>query len=222
LGAHVGIGETVTWNRSDPLERSTAEDGKRESKRANQAVRDYLLMGPARSLRKLLASYQGDENAPTHSWAQLSFLSVKFDWVARSEQFDKLQQDKARAAYEARRAEIMEKGFALAHERVAVLSDMAKKLLTEFDEEDRLWLPDVKGIGSNENFQAIDIVRFNAGLVSEIRGILDDLAAETGGRVKETKNSGSIQLVQITSDDLANARKSATDYERELLDDGAE
>ncbi len=204
MGAHVGIGETVTWNRSDPLERSTAEDGKRESKRANQAVRDYLLMGPARSLRKLLASYQGDENAPTHSWAQLSFLSVKFDWVARSEQFDKLQQDKARAEYEARRVEIMSTGLALEHERVEVLKRLHEKLNGYLSDENLVWLRDTKAIrtGSHievgENgkmavagdYQVIDTITFNAALIGKVLETVDALAAETGGRVRKTELTG--------------------------------
>ena len=33
-------------------------------------------------------------------------------------------------------------------------------------------------------------------------------------------DSGSIQLVQITSDDMAKARQTATDYEKALLEDG--
>lgn len=90
------------WLHDDPSERAISAEGMRESKRANQALRDYLLMGPARSLRKLRANYQAQPIAPTTSWATLSKWSVEFEWVARSKTFDDLQHQKALDEYEAR------------------------------------------------------------------------------------------------------------------------
>lgn len=53
-----------------------------------------------------------------------------------------------------------------------------------------VWLRDVKGIGSFDNFERVEIVRFNAALISEYRGTLDDLAKETGGRHHTVEMTG--------------------------------
>jgi len=41
-----------------------------------------------------------------------------------------------------------------------------------------IWLPDVKEVGG----QVVDIERFNAAIVDQYRGALDDIAKEVGGR----------------------------------------
>lgn len=53
-----------------------------------------------------------------------------------------------------------------------------------------VWLRDVKGIGSFENFERVEIVRFNAALIAEYRGTLDDLAKESGGRHHTVEMTG--------------------------------
>jgi hypothetical protein len=210
-----------TWNMDDPLGNAVRSNGMREAKRANKAARDYMLMGTARSLRKLLAKYMEDPSAPTKSWTTIQGWSMHFDWVKRAERFDLLQQQAAQEMFRARQQHIMQSGLALIHERVEKLNKIFERLYENFESDDKLWLPDTKGIGSNENFREVEIVRFNTGLVSELRGVLEDIASETGGRIKETKNTGSIQLVQVTSDDMAKARQTAEDFEKSLLgDDG--
>jgi hypothetical protein len=143
--------------------------------------------------------------------ATLKAWSAKYDWVARAELYDaEIERIKNE-----RRREIMESGLALDHERVERLKGLANFLLDEIektappvrviDEEGneglvdgeryRVWLPDVKQIGSGETAERVDIERYNSAIFSDLRGILDDLAKETGGRVaKQDITSGGEKL----------------------------
>jgi len=95
----------VVWDASHPLERCQGE-----SRNANAALRDYALMGSGRSLRKLLARYDGrsaddaqTEEPPTRYWSTLSGWSCKFDWVARVARWDEIQHEQAVREFEAAR-----------------------------------------------------------------------------------------------------------------------
>ena len=98
----------IVWDRTDPLAQARGE-----SKRANQALRDYAAMGPGRSLRKLHEHYiqQASSNPPTGfrppttSFATLSTWSLKHDWTARADRFDALAALDAEAAWRKRREE---------------------------------------------------------------------------------------------------------------------
>jgi hypothetical protein len=79
-----------------------------------------------------------------------------------------------------------------------------------------VWLRDYKQIGSGEFAEKVDIYRFNAALVSEYRAALDDIAKEVGGRKQKVdmEHSGT---VDVTGDDLVEARRAAQEFEQELL-----
>ena len=117
-------------------------------------------------------------------------MAAEWRWRERAEAWDKHLSDRAAAEAEAKRMAILTGGFAQRHERVRALDDVAQLLLDELYETNKRWLPDVKQIGSGENAEKVELVRFNAGLVKELRGVLDDLAAEMGERVKKRELSG--------------------------------
>lgn len=179
---------------SDQVERYAGRKGKSESPRARRAFEDYLRMAPgrtqARSLRNLLAAYKQDPLAPTKSWTTLSNWSAEYEWVQRAAQFDREQAARLSAEYEERRKAIMEVGLAQVHERVGKLVEIFDRLYADFADNNKVWLRELKGIGSYENFQVVEVVRFNAGLVGELRATLDDIAAEVGGRPRKTELTG--------------------------------
>lgn len=192
--------------------------GRPESKRARRAFEDYLRMGPGRtrerSLRRLLAQYKEDPTAPTQSWTTLSSWCQRYSWVARAADWDRKEAARIADEYEARRREIMETGLAQVHERVGKLVTIFDRLYEDFGDDSNLWMVEKKGIGSADNFQVVEVVRFNAGLVSEMRGLLDDIASEVGGRPRKTeltgKNGGPIRstttpidITKLDGDDLA-------------------
>lgn len=54
----------------------------------------------------------------------------------------------------------------------------------------KVWLPDVKQIGGGEHAERVDIVRFNAALIEQYRGTLDDIAKEKGERKQKMEVTG--------------------------------
>ena len=171
-----------------------------ETSRSIQACNDYLRLGPGRSLRILNELYAENRQftPPTSNLHTLKGWSAKYDWVVRAEGYDAALEE----AKNVRHQEIMESGLALDHERVEKLKGLAGFLLDEIEktsqvqavdedgnvgmvdgERHRVWLPDVKQIGSGEFAERVDIERYNSAIFSDLRGLLDDLAKETGGRV---------------------------------------
>lgn len=178
--------------------------GQRQSSESDNAViacNDYLRMGTGRSLSKLLVKY-GDiqqKSAPTQSIGTLQQWSAKFDWQSRATEFD--------AGWEARknaeRQAVMDYGLSLDYERVTELIRLAEFLKAQlyergvlFDESGNptnrpgayhnVWVPDVKSIGGGEFAERVDIERFNSAIFEQYRAVLDDIAKETGGRIKKT------------------------------------
>lgn len=168
---------------------------KGESRKAVQACNDYLRMGPGRSLYKLAAAYQATEPdqpaPPTTSLSTLKTWSADWRWAARVEAYDaQLEAEKT-----LRKQLALESGLALGYERVLALRELAGLLSEQLYErtEDghlfNLWLADVKQIGSGDDAERVDLVRFNAPLIAQLRGVLEDLASETGGRQQRVEHS---------------------------------
>lgn len=111
-------------------------------------------------------------------------------WKARAEAYDAAERKRVEAQKQAYIDGILEEGFALKHERVKQLGQIADKLIGYLDDEANVWLPDVKAISTGpvdeRVIERVDIIRFNAPLISEIRASLADIAAEMGDRVKRT------------------------------------
>lgn len=168
-----------------------------ETRRSMQACNDYLRMGAGRSLQKLLNRYQNDtESPPTKRLKTLKDWSVSFNWQIRAATHDAEVERQKNDAAEQHRREALETGLALDHERVLALKKLALLLETEIAYTDqngdmvKVWLPDVKQIGSGEFASRVDLVRFNAPIFEQLRGIYDDLAKEVGGRKQKLEHSG--------------------------------
>lgn len=169
-----------------------------ESDKAVQACNDYLRLGPGRTLGKLADKYAKTRRSmpPTDSENTIKVWSAENEWLARASNYDaELEQEKNE-----RRRKEMENGLALDYERVRKLKRLAAFLEGEIyfegdgteivsDEGDtvsdahpKVWLADVKQVGSGEFAERVDLVRFNSALIAEYRAALDDLAKEVGGR----------------------------------------
>jgi len=87
----------------------------------------------------------------------------------------------------------MVEGYALKEHRVYKLSLLAalmeKDLFGGF-----LWLDQVKGVGSGDIAEIVEYEEFNASELTQYRGVLDDIAKETGGRVQkaDVTNTGEV------------------------------
>lgn len=184
------------------VELLAGERAPRETSRAIQGCNDYLRLGPGRSLRLLHERYAESRQIlpPTSYLCTLKDWSTRYGWVKRSELYDvEIEREKNEC-----HRQIMESGLALNHERVDRLKDLAHFLIDEIEqaneqgERPKVWLPDVKQIGSGSDAERVDIVRYNSPIFSDLRGLLDDLAKETGGRVikQDVDHSGTVDLIQ--------------------------
>lgn len=168
------------------IELLAGERVKGETDKAAQACNDFLRDGPGRTLAALIAKYTKSvqKRPPTQAIGTLKRWSTKYNWQDRASIYDAgIEAEKTQAANE-----MMQTGLALEHERVGKLKDLATFLwgqINEIDDRGRhpnVWVRDVKQIGGGEFAEKVEIERFNAALISEYRGVLDDLAKETSGR----------------------------------------
>lgn len=119
---------TVDFDPTEPL-----APVRSETKRANEALRDYARMGAARSLRKLLAIYlqravNNDTTIPpTKSFHTIERWSYVFGWVARVNVFDELERRAADDLWKERRGKIREADFAVSEE----LRALADKIIAQ-------------------------------------------------------------------------------------------
>jgi hypothetical protein len=187
-----------------------------ESNKAVQACNDWLRLGPGRTLVNLAQRYRAlqENTAPSLKKNTLEAWSSRYSWAERSVEYDaRLEEEKNRRA-----REIMESGLALDYERVVELKNLAAFLKDQIFAETpviqvitpeaqegeapppqtvqigttnpHVWLRDVKRIGTGKEAVTVEIVRFNSAIIDEFRGVLDDLAKETGGRVSKHEMSG--------------------------------
>lgn len=177
-----------------------------ESKKAILACNDWLRLGAGRTLVALVQKYTKihQDTPSTKSLDTLKSWSTKYNWIERAEAHDAAIED----LKDARRKQAMESGLALDYERVGELKRLAGFLVEQMYEQGadgayhNIWVPDVKQIGSGEHAERVDIERFNGELIAQLRGTLDDLAKETGGRKQKTevtgKDGGPIETREIT------------------------
>lgn len=188
-----------------------------ETDRAVIACNDYLRLESGRTLPKLLKKYSKSRRKsepPTDSYDTLQKWSSAYGWQERASRYDaELEQERNE-----RRRKEFEAGLALDFERVNKLKRLSlflERQIYEKDESGRtimvdgkpvtiepitpypnLWLRDVKAVDKEK----VEIVRFNAAILEQYRGALDDLAKETGGRKQKQEMSGTIATVGMTLD----------------------
>lgn len=136
---------------------------------------------------------------PTLSLSTLKKWSADYDWVRRAAEFDLAWEQEKNAIREAE----CESGLALDYVRTRALKHLGKMLHEHIFEESNpddnkehcspfadspsrafhnVWVPDVKIIGIGESAETRNYESFNAPLISQYRGVLGEIARETGGR----------------------------------------
>lgn len=175
---------------------------------ATQAYADYVALGPDRSLAKLatlIAERRGQPGKTAAILRQLETWSSAHDWQGRLAAIVAAEVAEAERREARRVREIMETGYATTHERVALLKELAATLVAEL-RDGRLWLRDKKSIvtgqepilnddgtaviGRASTYEVFDLEKPNQAWVQQVRGLLDDIAQETQGRVRKTQITG--------------------------------
>lgn len=176
-----------------PLKLLTGERCPNESDKAVIACNDFLRLGSGRTQKLLWKKYtKSRNNPPTDSYDTIRNWSSDFGWSERAAEYDSHLEDEKNL----KRQQVMNKGLALEYERVEELERLARYLKSEIyrkgesGRNDGVWLRDVKQIGTGDAAEKVDIERFNAPIIDQYRGTLDDLAKETGGRIKKQEITG--------------------------------
>lgn len=191
----------------------------RETPKALQAFADYLALGDKRSLEKLLESYQSRPmGGPTRQLSQLKKWSAQHGWQARIAAIAADAAEAARAVEAEHHRAIMTRRYALDHARVEKLDHLADMLAEEMEDDDLRWLKEKKSIvvgrepvivtgedgqermiGSVPQYETFWVQRPNHRWVEQARGLFDDIAKETGGRIQKAeltgKNGGPLSYV---------------------------
>lgn len=79
-------------------------------------------------------------------------------------------------------------GYALKEHRVMMLARLAEMLAKDLF-GGFLWTEEVKGVGTGPMAEIVDYDEFNGAEINAFRGVLEDIAAETGGRVKQVEGN---------------------------------
>jgi len=190
-----------TTNEPKLLELLVGQRHERESDKAIQACNDWLRLGVGRTIPLLLEQYEFlQENViPTRSINTLYTWHNEYDWRSRAAIYDvDLEERKNKE-----RESVIRQGLALEFERVKKLKRLAQLLESQIYERDEtgqfvnLWVDDVKSVGSRDNAEIVEIVRFNPALLEQYRRVLEDIAKETGGRVQRTDVTTDGQQIQM-------------------------
>lgn len=198
--------------------------GQRQKGESNNAViccNDWLRLGIARSVPRLLAQYQKQTEtiknyvSPTDSAKTLGTWSSRYDWPSRASAYDVAIEGEK----ETERRAVFAEGLALDYERTRKLLRLADFLEDQIYERGVLldkdgkptdkpgpyhnvWVPDVKSIGGGEFAERVDIERFNGDILTQYRGVLDDIAKEVGGRVKKQQIDLDVDVSKLTDEEL--------------------
>lgn len=116
--------KTVPFDLSDPLDRLADETIK-----ANAAFRDYVAMGPGRSLRELLRRYNepNTQKPPTKHFATLAEWSTRFYWQRRLDAWVRLTEAELQKNFKERAQHIRQADYDIGQS----LRDLAAKILAE-------------------------------------------------------------------------------------------
>jgi hypothetical protein len=220
------MGKGKTGQRLRKLEPLVGERQEGETAPAVVACNDYLRMGYRRSMNSLADRYkeQHEETGmkvPTLQPSQLYKWSANFGWVARAEAYDMAKEIERTERSE----EIMNSGFALEHERVFALNDLAKEILAEIGEKG-LWGVRKKILKTEGGDRVINERFFRKRPIDAIRGVLDDIAKETGGRIQRAQLevsglAGMLSQAKGFSDEGIGAERQIEDAKYRDAEDGS-
>lgn len=149
----------------------------------------FRLMEPLRTVSEVFKQECAARGAkrkskvPDGGWYD---VAREWHWEERAAAWDAYQTAQQEQAIVKERAKVLKSRYALTHKRIQTLDRLAQKLLDYADDETKVWLLDVKAIGTGPSAERVDLVQFNDGLFREIRAHFADIAAELGERVKKT------------------------------------
>lgn len=130
------------YDRENPLDPLTKDGQSVEKSKPLQALRDYALLGPARSFSRLHKRYtEAAANSappPTTSLDTIKYWSRIYDWQARIAVWDRLEADRELLDWEARKRELREKDWSQGgdlRDKVALFLEQLPRFLQDSVQE---------------------------------------------------------------------------------------
>lgn len=144
-----------------------------------------------RKIKELVAAgYESD---------QINELAAQYDppfSVSRQqvEHYRRNSGPKLKAILEAKKDSPLKQGLAIKENRVSLLQKLADAMHVDLIENQKLWVVDKIITVNNE---PVEVESFNHQEMNQLRGVLDDLAKETGGRkvIEEMKHTGQVEIL---------------------------
>ncbi len=166
----------------------------RESAMEVIACNDYLRMGASRSIAGLHRMYLETQPSYDYSIKTLYHWCWDFQWSVRADEWDnKTEKEKQKVADEA-----MQTGLAQPHARLRELKHLAQVLRDEIARPEGLHIIEEKQVGNGPTAKIIRVKKFNSALIEQYRQTLDDIAKETGGRIKPGNTGDTPLHIDIT------------------------
>lgn len=152
----------------------------------------YRNMGTRRSVNAVYAKENNKKQQKTTTFPGPTWYEAAktWKWEERAKTWDAYRIAEEDKVIAEERNKVLRSGFALMHKRVKELDKLTRKLIKMTDEEDKVWIPDVKAIGNGPTAERVDLVNFNAPLFTLIDKYLASIAAEMGERIKKTEVTG--------------------------------
>lgn len=194
---------TVYSDFDETVELLAGTPEKLEPMTAIKSCNDYLRLGRTRSKSKLWRWYEKNPTLMAATWAQICRYYVDYDWVSRGNLYD---MEKERELNEEAR-EAFNTGLALAHERVRELErlyhEVAPRLVKlPSEEQGQYTYNQEKGWVDESGAPLSKRAAVDTDVLQQMRGLLDDLAAETGGRSKTLNVFAKTDPMQALFDSL--------------------
>jgi len=132
------------------------------------------------------------EKLPGGDWYE---MADRWDWKARAAAWDAHVDAELEEAIKAERKKVLRSELALQHERIRLLNSKAQQLDQITGDDSKIWIANVRVVGSGKEAQVINLVEFNDAAFRELREYIKAIAEEMGERVKLTKQelSGSLE-----------------------------
>jgi hypothetical protein len=163
-----------------------------ETARQKQAFADYLALGPGRSLQALFDYYQRQSHPPVRNLTRLKDWSRWFDWQGRVDRAAAVSIVSVEQAAADERERLLTSGYAQQHERIGALNQLATALMGSlFSASGDALLTRTERMTLKDGV-VIEREVFRKPELEQLRGLLDDLAKETGGRQRNVRIDGNV------------------------------
>jgi hypothetical protein len=147
----------------------------------------FLRLGTKRSVNAVFKKENNKKQQKTTAFPGPTWYEAakEWRWQERARAYDEHQRAEEDRIIAEEREKVLRSGFALQHKRIQALNRLTNKLIAMTNDEDKIWMPDVKSVGTGPTAERVDLLQFNAPLFTLIDKYLASIAAEMGERVKK-------------------------------------